>query len=144
MNIPLKPDETFRGAFTTRNSDAAILRFPFPFPEAVYMNGLNIEPHVSGGPTAAYDAVFNIDEQYIGECQDRAITLIDDPARCQVLPHMLEAEWDTLELLMESLAADYPDRFQLIKNDDAWRWINQPLGLDQSFTFGDPETLPCP
>jgi hypothetical protein len=57
---------------------------------------------------------------------------------------MMTAEWDTLELLMESLATDYPELFQLERNGDAWRWVNRPLGLDQSFIFGRPETLPCP
>jgi hypothetical protein len=142
MDLNLKPAETFRGDFTARNSDEAILRFPFPFHEDKYMYAVNLEPHVRGGPTAAYDAMFDLDEHYIGECEDRALTLLDDPLRCQVLPHMLAAEWDTLELLMESLATDYPAQFSLTKNGDHWRWINHPLGLDQSFTFGDPSTLP--
>ena len=89
MDLILKPAETFRGDFTARNSDAAILRFPFPFPEDSYMYGVNMEPHVRGGPTAAYDAIFDLDEHYIGECEDRALTLVDDPLRCQVLPHMM-------------------------------------------------------
>src|ERR1700712_2608055 len=111
MNILLKPAETFRNDFSVRNSDEAILRFPFPFPEDKYMYAVNIEPHVPSGPTAAYDAVFDLDEHYIGECEDRAMVLADDPLRCQVLPHMMDAEWDTLELLMESLAKDYPALF---------------------------------
>jgi hypothetical protein len=144
MNTALKPAETFRGDFSARNSDDAILRFPFPFPEDVYMYAVNIEPHVRGGPTAAYDAVFDIDEHYIGECEDRALTLIDDPLRCQVLPHMRLAEWDTLELLMQSLASDYPSLFELHRQGEQWRWVNHPLRIDQKFTFGDAETLPCP
>jgi hypothetical protein len=144
MNITLKPAETFRGNFTARNSDAAILRFPFPFPEDAYMYAVNLEPHVRGGPTAAYDAIFDLDEHYIGECEDRALVLADDPLRCQVLPHMMEAQWDTLELLMESAAQDYPELFSLTKNGNQWRWVNHPLGIDQSFTFGKPESLPLP
>jgi hypothetical protein len=144
MNLILKPAETFRDDFSVRNSDAAILRFPFPFPEDNYMYAVNIEPHVRSGPTAAYDAVFDLDEHYLGECKDRALTLADDPLRCQVMPHMLSAEWDTLELMMESLAQDYPEHFSLEKQGDAWRWINRPLGLDQKFVFGRAETLPYP
>lgn len=144
MDISLKPAETFRGDFSVRNSDGAILRFPFPFPDDVYMYAVNIEPHTRGGPTAAYDAVFDIDEHYIGECGDRALTLIDDPLRCQVLPHMKLAEWDTLELLMESLADDYPALFELHREGDTWRWVNHPLGIEQNFMFGDATTLPCP
>jgi hypothetical protein len=144
MNIALKPAETFRNDFSVRNSDQAILRFPFPFAEDQYMYAVNIEPHVRGGPTAAYDAVFDLDEHYIGECEDRALVLAEDPLRCQVLPHMQDAEWDTLELLMNNLAQDYPALFSLTKIGNQWRWINRPLHLDQTFTFGNPDTLPLP
>lgn len=41
------------------NSDDAILRFPFPFPEDGYMYSVNIEPHVRGGPTGAFQAAFD-------------------------------------------------------------------------------------
>jgi hypothetical protein len=144
MNLILKPAETYRDDYSVRNSDSAILRLPFPFPEDSYMYSVNMEPHVSGGPSAAYNAVFDLDEHYIGECTDRAITLANDPARCLVMPHLITAEWDTLELLMESLAADYPEQFALAKNGAAWHWVNRPLDLDQHFVFGDATTLPCP
>jgi len=142
QGIDFKPDETFRDDFTFRNSDAAILRFPFPFAEDRYMYSVNIEPHLRGGPTAAYDAVFDIDEHYVAECRDRALTLAADPKRCQVLPHMMAAEWDTLELMMESLSTDYPNLFAFTRNGDDCIWINRPLGIAQHFTFGKPETLP--
>ena len=144
MNLILKPAETYRGDYSVRNSDAAILRFPFPYPEDSYMYSVNIEPHVPGGPSVAYDAAFDLDEHYIGECADRAITLADDPMRCIVMPHLIDAEWDTLELLMESLAKDYPEQFVLTKDGAVWHWVNHPLGIDQKFTFGDATTLPYP
>jgi len=144
MNLIIKPAETFRGDFSMRNSDAAILRFPFPFPEDNYMYAVNMEPHVRGGPTAAYDAVFDLDEHYLGDMQDRALVLIDDPLRCQVLPHMMDAQWDTLELLMESLAQDFSNHFSLTKNGDNWRWVNRPMKIDDTFTFGRADTLPYP
>jgi hypothetical protein len=143
MDLDLKPAETFRDDFTARNTDTAILRFPFPFHQDSYMYSVNIEPHVRGGPTGAYDAIFDLDEHYIGECEDRALTLAEDPGRCQVMPHLIEAEWDTLELLMESLSTDYPRHFTLEREGAAWHWVNRPLGLDQRFTFGDSATLPC-
>lgn len=141
--IEFKTEETFRRDFSYRNSDAAILRFPFPFHEDEYMYSVNIEPHVRGGPTAAYANVFDIDEHYVAECRERALVLEQDPLRCQVLPHMMLAQWDTLELIMESLAADYPDHFELRRDGTRWTWINRPLGIEQDFTFGDAETLPC-
>ena len=142
MSIAYKPDETFRDDFVYSNSDAAILRFPFPFIEDEYMYSVNIEPHVRGGETGAFDAVFDVDEHYIAECRERAMVLEQDPNRCMVLPHMMTAQWDTLELIMESLAEDYPEDFTLEKDGDAWTWTNRPLGIKDSFVFGDVDSLP--
>ena len=97
MDPPLEP---YRGKFAFKNSDAAILRFPFPFPEDRYMYSVNIEPHVRSGPSDAYVRVFDVDEHYVAECKEREIVLAEDPARCQVLPHMMLAQWDTLELIL--------------------------------------------
>jgi hypothetical protein len=142
VSIRFRPDETFRDDFTYRTSADDILRFPFPFPEDRYMYSVNIEPHVRGGPTRAYDALFDVDEHYIAECRECERVLRADPARCLVLPHMIDAEWDTLELIMESFAEDYPEHFTLERDGRSWRWINRPLGIDQRFTFGDAATLP--
>jgi hypothetical protein len=138
------PPESFRGKFAFKNSDAAILRFPFPFPEDRYMYSVNMEPHVRSGPSEAYVHVFDVDEHYVAECREREIVLAEDPGRCQVLPHMDPAQWDTLELIMESLAQDYPQHFALAKDGDRWTWTNRLLDIEDSFVFGRPETLPCP
>ena len=143
MNTRFKPTETFRRDFDYCNSNEAILRFPFPFAEDAYMYSVNIEPHVRGGPTAALDSAFDVDEHYVAECRERAIVLDEDPGRCKVLPHMMMAQWDTLELIMESFAEDYPEDFSLTKSGTRWTWENRPLGLKQTFTFGDAATLPC-
>ena len=45
-------------------------------------------------------------------------------------------------MLMEHLAADYPEHFTLERDGDRWLWINRPLGIEQRFTFGDAGTLP--
>jgi len=134
--------ETFRGDYSYRNSPEAIRRFPFPFQQDQYQYSVNIEPHAPGAPGSIYEHAFDIDEHYVAECRDRAITLERDPGRCASLPHMVEAEWDTLELLMTSLAADYPEHFELQRDDSQWLWINRPLGIRQAFTFGDAATLP--
>jgi hypothetical protein len=142
MRTAYKSDETFRGDFRYSNSDEAILRFPFPFPDDRYMYSVNIEPHVRGGPTGAFQAAFDVDEHYIAECRERAVVLAQDPGRCVVLPHMMAAQWDTLELIMESLAEDYPEDFALERSGNRWTWINRPLGIRDTFVFGDPHSLP--
>ncbi|MFW8594061.1 heme-dependent oxidative N-demethylase family protein [Cribrihabitans neustonicus] len=135
-------DETFYGDFTFRNSDWAIKRFPFPFHEDSYMYSVNMEPHKSYRPGSVFERTFDVDEHYVSEMKDRARVLADDPLRCQSLPHMTLAGWDLVELIMEAKAAEYPDLFELHKDGNRWRWINKPLGIDDTFTFLDDSTLP--
>ena len=136
--------ETFRDDFSFRNSAAAIRRFPLPFPQDEYMYSVNIEPHVPGPRDSVLEFAFDVDEHYVSECRERELVLAEDPRRFQALPHMMSAQWDCLELIMESLARDYPAHFSLSKTGTRWRWINRPLNLDHSFMFGDPSTLPHP
>ena len=135
-------NETFRDDFTFSNSPAAIRRFPFPFVEDKYMYSVNIEPHELGPKGSVYEFPIDIDEHYVSEMRDRALVLDADPGRCQALPHMITAQWDMLELLMTSMARDYPEHFSLTRDGNQWHWINRPLGIDQRFTFGDVATLP--
>ncbi|MDR3383800.1 heme-dependent oxidative N-demethylase family protein [Cupriavidus basilensis] len=144
MHTTFKQDETFRGNFAYANSPAAIQRFPFPFHEDQYMYSVNIEPHATGPVGSVTEHPFDVDEHYIGECRERALVLAQDPGRCMALPHMMQAQWDTLELMMESLAASYPAHFSLRRDGTRWTWENRILGLRQDFVFGDAATLPCP
>lgn len=135
-------DETFRDDFTYKNSPETIRRFPFPFIEDKYRYSVNIEPHTPGPKGTVYEHAFDIDEHYVSEMRDRALVLQDDPGRCQALPHMMTAQWDMLELVMVSLARDYPDLFTLHRDGAHWHWINRPLNIDQKFTFGEVNSLP--
>jgi hypothetical protein len=143
MNIRFR-EETFRGNYSYRNSDEGVKRFPFPFGLDEYMYSVNIERHGSGPAGSVYEHAFDVDEHYVAECHDRAITLERDPERCITLPHMIDAEWDVLELIMTSLARDYPEHFKLRQEGKYWHWTNQPLGIEQRFMFGDAATLPYP
>ncbi|MFJ3076824.1 heme-dependent oxidative N-demethylase family protein [Pseudomonas sp. NPDC087029] len=137
-----KPIETYCDDYTYSNSREAILRLPFPYPEDQYMYSMNVEPHVPFG-VGALRAQFDIDEHYISECHHRAHTLDSQPGvHYAALPHMMEAQWDLLELLMECYSRDFPEHFTLEKNGSQWHWINRPLQIDQTFTFGDASTLP--
>ena len=133
-------DETFRDDYSFHNSPEAIARFPFPFPEDSYMYSVNMEPHRGG--RGVFAKRFDVDEHYISEMRDRAITLARDPLRCQSLPHMELAGWDLLELIMVSKSEDYPELFSLTRNGDRLTWENRPLGIKDSFTFMDASTLP--
>jgi hypothetical protein len=143
MSIAFKT-ERFRDDFSFANSVHGIRRFPFPFHEDKYMYSVNIEPHTAGPVGSVFEFEIDVDEHYLAEMRDRAFVLDEDPLRCQALPHMMMAQWDLVELLMTNMAKDYPDHFSLTKNGDRWHWINRPLDIDQTFTFGDPATLPYP
>ena len=54
---------------------------------------------------------------------------------------MQTAEWDTLEMIMTHFARDYPHLFALHKEGDEWTWENKALGIRDTFTFGDADTL---
>lgn len=142
MSAVFKPDETFRDDYTFRNTPEAIRRFPLPFPEDKYMYSVNIEPHTPGAKGSVNEFAFDVDEHYVAECRERELVLEAEPLRFQALPHMMSAQWDVLELIMESLSRDYPGHFSLAKQGNHWHWINRPLGLDQQFIFGDVDTLP--
>jgi hypothetical protein len=142
MNAVFKPDESFRDEFKYSNSPHAIRRFPFPFAEDEYMYAVNIEPHLPGPKGSVTEFAIDVDEHYVAECRERAIVLAAEPLRFQALPHMMSAQWDCLELIMESLARDYPEHFALAKQGTSWNWTNRPLGIEQTFMFGDPATLP--
>jgi hypothetical protein len=134
--------ETFRDNYTFRNSAESIRRFPFPFDQDEYMYSVNIEPHTRGATGSAFEFPIDIDEHYIAELADRRLVLDQDPDRCIALPHMIDAQWDMVELVMVSLSEDYPGQFQLTKSGHNWHWINKPLGIETSFVFGDATTLP--
>lgn len=134
-------EETFRDDYTYANSEAGIKRFPFPFPEDEYMYSVNIEPHTKGKVGSVCEFPFDIDEHYVAECRDKALTLANDPSRYLTLPHMMDAQWDFVELTMDALANDYPEHFSLHKNGALWTWENKPLGIKDTFTFGDSSTL---
>jgi hypothetical protein len=134
--------ETFRNDFSFSNSPEAIRRFPLPFAQDEYMYSVNIEPHLPGPRGSVLEFAFDVDEHYVAECRERELVLEEDPRRFQALPHMMSAQWDCLELITDALARDYPAHFSLFKTGNRWRWINRPLNVDESFTFGDAASLP--
>ena len=141
-SLPTFKDGTYRDDFSFRNSPESVIRAPFPFDKDEYMYAVNMELHKDGRKGTAYEQPIDMDEHYLAEMRDRALVLDEDPLRCQSLPHMETAGWDTLELLMQCKANSFPEAFTLERNGNDWHWINRPMGIDQRFTFGDATTLP--
>ena len=85
-----------------------------------------------------YESLIDVDEHYVAEMHDRALVLKEDPLRCQALPHMMSGAMGHAGTADgSSRRQGYPEHFTLIRNGDQWRWINRPLGIDDTFTFGD-------
>ena len=126
-----------------KNSAEATRRFPFPFSTDSYGYSVNLTPAGQGEAGTYNEHLFDIDEHYGAEFDERRRILSEDHGRRYLtLPHMMEAQWDFLEMSMTHLAAAYPESFTLRQDDDFWHWENHLLGITQDFTFGDPSTLP--
>ncbi|MEM7761690.1 MAG: DUF3445 domain-containing protein [Cyanobacteria bacterium P01_A01_bin.40] len=119
------------------NSPDAIKQFPFPFAEDSYQYSVNIQP-------VSNVAIFDVDEHYETEIELRN-NILDrgKTGRYVNLPHMKDAQWDTLEAVMEDLAIYYPESFSLEQKGDCWTWENKILNIRDSFTFLDESSLPC-
>jgi hypothetical protein len=125
-----------------RNSPAAIARFPFPFLGDSYEYTVNLVKSGHGVPGAFDEHWFDVDEHYVAEMELRAKVLEQDPERYLSLPHTMDHQWDVLDLVMERYSTDYPQHFSLIRDGNRWTWENRLLGIKDTFTFGDPLTLP--
>ena len=147
VRIPFRRRPIGAGSVTHRLAADHIARFPFPFPRDQYRYSTNVEPAGSRIDTAA------------GGWGDRAspstpTTTANSPnasaswprirrgARC--LPHMGPAAWDAMLTLMRMLADEYPGTMTLERHGGSWLWKNELLGIEQSFVFGDHDTLPAP
>ncbi|MBE9046505.1 DUF3445 domain-containing protein [Pleurocapsales cyanobacterium LEGE 10410] len=118
------------------NSPKAIKNFPFPFKSDAYMYSVNIQPVTN-------EALFDVDEHYHGEIEERdRILQADKSGRYFAFPHMKDAQWDALEIIMNDLADYYPESFTLTQEGDRWTWLNKKLNLEDTFTFLDETTLP--
>jgi hypothetical protein len=110
-------------------------QFPYPFKGDVYRYSNNSVPLEAGGSV-------QVTSHYEKEMSLKRSLLDDHAERCyQSLPHTLRAQWEALELIMNHLAADYPQWFELDKNGRQWTFHNKKLGETSCLTFGDEATL---
>jgi dimethylamine monooxygenase subunit A len=141
MNMHFKQNESYRPPFVFSNSPETIARFPFPFTSDNFNYTTNLEPHVPG--PGIFEHLLDIDEHFLGEIEERRLMLKENPSQHYVsLPHSIPAQWEFLELIMEAYAKDYPELFTLERNGANWTWTNKPLGIRDTFTFGDTRSLP--
>lgn len=118
------------------NSTDDLLSFPYPFGDSdVYRYTNNAVPLDPPNP-------IEITDQYIDEVTLKRELLTNHPERCYYSsPHTLDAQWEVLSLIVHHLVESYPDKFELIKQNDQWVFSNRLLDEKVAFTFGDHETL---
>ncbi len=89
------------------------------------------------------DALIEVDAQYRAEIALKRNLLTELPDYYyQALPGHETAQWDVLEVVLNSLEQTYPDSFSLRKTGNHWHWQNHLLNETLSFTFGDAAALP--
>ncbi|MCH6269252.1 heme-dependent oxidative N-demethylase family protein [Neobacillus citreus] len=111
-------------------------RVPFPFKGNSYRYSNNAASLESG-------RLLDITPEYFEEIELKRHLLETVPDRTyQSLEHSMEAQWEILEMIMNEMASAHPNYFSLNKDGNRWTFINHLLGEEQTFTFGDAQTLP--
>ena len=111
-----------------------MLRF-FPF-------GETFDARMGGRTLGAREPLCDVDEHYLEEVRLKAHLLETDPDYYfSGGAATLAAQWDVLELVLNDLSTHDPQRFELSKNGDAWRFSNHVLEQHTEFRFGDARTL---
>lgn len=123
---------------------ARVRAFPFPFPRDVYRYSANVEPACVPRETEAGSwggALIAVDDAYREELAERARVLAADPERCLTLPHMAEAVWDAIDVVLGAMAEDDPEAFALDRDGELRTWTNRLLGEATTFRLGDPASF---
>jgi hypothetical protein len=94
-------------------------------------------------PLSSHSAIVECDEDYWKEVTlKRELLDNDHNYYYQANGDTLTAQWETLNLIVSSLASVYPGHFTLEVNNSHYKWRNLLLNETQEFTFGDTHTLP--
>ncbi|MBM7570190.1 heme-dependent oxidative N-demethylase family protein [Aquibacillus albus] len=119
------------------STEPLVKRFPFPFHEDSYRYSNNSRQLESG-------LCLDITPEYKGEVEEKRALLEKFPMKCyQSFSHTIEAQWEVLDMLIHEMVEIYPDYFTLKKQGDVWIFTNYLLNEQDTFTFGQLNTLPC-
>jgi len=135
---------------TTRLTDR-LAGFPWPFSdgERTFRYSVNVGEARRPQPTAAGEwgrHIVAVDEDYPALIAARENVLRADPGRLAVADHMGPACWDVMLWLMTQLAADHPEIMHLDRLGEGvgageYRWRNDLLDIDRTFSVGDEASL---
>jgi hypothetical protein len=124
-----------------------IERFPWPLTDSVFRYSANVKPARTVRTTAAGawgGSILDVDEHYAETVALRQSIFDAEPERCQILPHMEVAAWDTLLFCLTELAVTYPESMHLRRSGNTYHWQNDLLDLTADFEFGVESSLPVP
>jgi dimethylamine monooxygenase subunit A len=110
--------------------------FPYPFGDSnVYRYSNNSSPLKS-------NQVIEITSLYPAEIKWKRELLEKYHSRCyQSTNHTLEAQWETVNLIIHDLISHYPEQFQLVKKANQWTFTNLKINETTTFTFGNHRSL---
>ncbi|WKB34615.1 DUF3445 domain-containing protein [Terrilactibacillus sp. S3-3] len=60
----------------------------------------------------------------------------------QSLPETLPAQWEIAEMILDEMTTVYPHYFSVSKKGDRWFFSNYLLDEEETFRFGDDNSLP--
>lgn len=125
--------------------------FPWPFSdgERTFRYSVNVGEARLPQPTAAGEwgrHIVAVDEDYPALIAARENVLRADPGRLAVADHMGPACWDVMLWLMTQLATDHPEIMHLDRLGEGvgageYRWRNDLLDIDRTFSVGDEASL---
>ncbi|MFG6495803.1 DUF3445 domain-containing protein [Fictibacillus sp. UD] len=116
---------------------ANLEQFPYPFKGPTYRYSNNSIPMHT--PISV-----EITSDYKKEMLLKRNLLTHHPERCyQSLPHTMTGQWEIVELVIDHLAAHYPNQFLVKKRNSTWIFTNNILDEKVEFVFGDDKSLPC-
>ncbi|WP_332367716.1 DUF3445 domain-containing protein [Spirosoma telluris] len=94
-------------------------------------------------PLLENQCLIEVDEQYTNQLTLKRQLLTEIPDYYfQALPGYEPAQWEALGLVLETMARFTPDSFSLRQQGNHWRWQNNLLNEETTFTVGDSQTLP--
>ena len=89
------------------------------------------------------DNLIEIDDHYTKEIALKRETLNNDHRYYYRSAAGFEnAQWEVLDLVLSDMSRSHPHLFELTRNGDEWRWMNNLNGDDVTFEFGNASTLP--
>ncbi|GGG02414.1 hypothetical protein GCM10007304_15510 [Rhodococcoides trifolii] len=119
--------------------------FPYPFESDTYRSSVNVEPARTRHETAAGrwgDDIVDVGADYAAVVAERADILRRDPRRHAALPHMRDATWDALRVVVTELARSRPDVVTVHIDGSTWTLRNDLLDTTHTWIDRDDASLP--